>query len=50
MKTIINICKYTILIITGTAMMGWLLINIDDQHQQLENKYQQECIENQRGL
>lgn len=50
MKTIKTIVKYTLIIISGTAIMGWFLINMDDQHQQLENKYQQECIENQRGL
>ena len=50
MKTIVNIFKYTILIVASATVMGWVLINMDDQHQKLENKYQQECIENQRGL
>lgn len=50
MKTIINILKYTILIAMGTVVMGWILINMDNQHQRLENQYNKECIENQRGL
>lgn len=50
MKTIKTIVKYTIIITLGTVAMGWFLINLDNQHQELENKYQQECIQNQRGL
>lgn len=50
MKTIKVIVKYTILTIIGTALMGWILVNMDNQHQELENKYNRECIENQRGL
>jgi len=50
MKTIKAIVKYTILTIIGTALIGWILVNMDNQHQELENKYNKECIENQRGL
>ena len=50
MKTIKTIVKYTIIIALGTIVVGWFLINLDNQHQELENKYQQECIQNQRGL
>ena len=50
MKTIVNIFKYTILIVASAAVMGWVLINMDDQHQKLENQYNQEAIQNQRGL
>ena len=50
MKTIKTIVKYTIIIALGTIVVSWFLINLDNQHQELENKYQQECIQNQRGL
>ena len=50
MKTIKTIVKYTIIITLSTVAIGWFLINLDNQHQKLENKYQQECIQNQRGL
>ena len=50
MKTIKTIVKYTIIITLGTITMGWFLINLDNQHQELENQYNKECIQNQRGL
>lgn len=50
MKTIKTIVKYTIIITLGTLVMGWFLINLDNQHQELENQYNKECIQNQRGL
>ena len=50
MNTILNILKYVVIIILGFIAFVYFIDCCDQQHQELVNKYQQEVVENQRGL